>query len=316
MRVAGNGIQSVTAEDRRRLLDGMAVVDVRLADDHGRRRLPGALGNCVFEVGFLERATAAIPEKSSPVCVYGWSDASHEARVAAEKLARDGYTRVHLLEGGIEGWIADGLPTEGEGGTPPAPAPPGGRVPVDTAESVIQWTGRNLLNHHWGTLSIDSGQLDFDGDGALAGLDLVVRLDSMRCGDLDGDPLHDVLIDHLLSDDFFDAENHPTLRFRLDAAEPLPPATPGSPNLRVSGQLEIRGRTAPVAVDAVTGLTPDGRPAAQAAFPLDRTAWGVIYGSGRFFHRLAGHLVNDHVEVVAKIVGARADKPAVTRTPA
>ena len=47
----------------------------------------------------------------------------------------------------------------------------------------------------------------------------------------------------------------------------------------------------------------DGRPAAQATFSFDRTLWNVLYGSGRWFHRLGGHLVNDLVEIQVRIVG-------------
>lgn len=50
-----------------------------------------------------------------------------------------------------------------------------------------------------------------------------------------------------------------------------------------------------------SGLTPDGIPAAQATIAFDRTVWGSIYGSARFFHRLGMHLLNDlQVRIVAK----------------
>ena len=54
---------------------------------------------------------------------------------------------------------------------------------------------------------------------------------------------------------------------------------------------------------ATTGLTPEGKPAAQATLALDRTAWGSIYGSARFFQRLGMHLVNDFVDLQLRMVG-------------
>lgn len=49
-------------------------------------------------------------------------------------------------------------------------------------------------------------------------------------------------------------------------------------------------------------MTAEGKAAAQASFTIDRTQWGVIYGSGKFFKRLSGHLVNDLIEFQIKIV--------------
>jgi hypothetical protein len=41
----------------------------------------------------------------------------------------------------------------------------------------------------------------------------------------------------------------------------------------------------------------DGTYAAQAFITIDRTEWGVLYGSSRFFARLGDHVVNDHLKV-------------------
>jgi hypothetical protein len=53
---------------------------------------------------------------------------------------------------------------------------------------------------------------------------------------------------------------------------------------------------------ATSGVTPDGKAAAQAVFSFDRTRWKVLYGSGRFCHRLGMNLVNDLIEFEIKIV--------------
>jgi len=37
-------------------------------------------------------------------------------------------------------------------------------------------------------------------------------------------------------------------------------------------------------------------------FSFDRTRWKVLYGSGRFFHRLGMNLVNDLIQLEIKIV--------------
>jgi rhodanese-related sulfurtransferase/polyisoprenoid-binding protein YceI len=277
-----------------------AVLDVRLADDFQAAHLPGAANNCVFEVAFHERLPAALPDKARPVVVYGACAGSAEAAMAAEKLERAGYGDVSILDGGLEAWRAAGHRVESGPPLPAPPPPPHGRRALDLAECRLEWLGRNLLNKHTGTVEITSGHLDFDR-GRLTGGEITFDFRTLRCADLAGSELHDVLVRHLQDHDFLDAGVHPEGRLVIRRATQVD-APPGLPNLEVEADLTLRGQTHPVEFTAVAGLTPDGRPAAQAAFDIDRTRWGILYGSGKFFYRLAGHLVNDLVEFQVRVV--------------
>lgn len=277
------------------------LIDVRLDDDFRCCRLPEATNNCVFEVAFTERMHGVAPDLSAPVCLYGAEDGSIESRMAAEKLMRLGYTSVHELEGGIAAWRAEDLPVE-EGPAPAEPAAPfDGRYRIDLRESRIQWTGRNLLNHHTGRIGLKSGELIL-AHGQLAGGGFVIDMTDIRCLDLADDPLHDVLIRHLRDHDFFDTAIFPEARYDITGAEIIPGATPGAPNLRVAGELTLKNVTAPLDFVACAGITTDGKPAAQATIAFDRTLWNVLYGSGKWFHHLGGHLVNDLIELQLRIV--------------
>lgn len=276
------------------------VVDVRLADDYEACHIEGALNNAVFEVACNDRFPGQLPDKSRAVRVYGAAGSS-EARVALEKLERAGYANVAELEGGLEGWRAAGLPNTC--GEPVAPAPPlpHGRVLIDLEASKVGWTGRNLLNKHHGIIAVKSGYLDF-GHGRLEGGEFVLDLTRLECADLAGSDYHAVLIRHLHDHDFFDVGNFPDARFVITSATHLDPGSPGGPNLHVGAELTLKGQTHPVEFAATSGVTPEGNAAAQATFSIDRTRWGVLYGSGKFFHRLAGHLVNDLIDFEVKIV--------------
>jgi len=276
------------------------ILDVRLDDDHACCRIPGALNNCVFEVAFGERMPAVAPEKDAPLYVYGTSEESQEAAMACEKLHRAGYTRVSRLEGGIDAWRNEGFPTEGTHEPEITPPIPSGRRDLDLDESRIEWTGRNLLNKHRGWIALKSGYLDFDGTTVTGG-EVVICMPEIHCDDLAGTPLHEVLIAHLRSDDFFDTERFPEARVVLRFS-PFDPNSPGGQNLRVEAELTLKSVTVPLSFTASAGIDADGRPAAQAAFAIDRTQWGVIYGSGKLFHRLAGHLVNDLIELQVRMV--------------
>ncbi len=277
------------------------MVDVRLADEFTACHLDGALNNAVFEVAFNERLPVQIPDRSSVVRIYGASSSSLEGRMAVEKLQRAGYSNVEELEGGLEAWLAAGLPVVRGPALPPSPALPDGRLEVDAEASRVEWTGRNLLNKHHGCVALKSGHLDFD-HGRLTGGEMVLDLTRLDCSDLSGSAYHDVLVHHLHDHDFFDVALFPEARLVITSAIPLAGSGPGSSNLRVTADLTIKGQTHPIEFDAASGFTPDGHAAAQAVFSIDRTRWGILYGSGKFFQRLAGHLVNDLIAFEVKIV--------------
>lgn len=277
-----------------------AVLDVRLADDFAACHIPQAIHNAVFEVAFHDRLPQQLPDQTYAIVIYGARSDSAEAMVAVEKLNRAGYLDVALLTGGIAAWQKQGHPTTCGAPLPAAPVCPDGKVAIDLTKSMVEWLGRNLLNKHHGCVALKSGQLEF-AHGELTGGEFAIDLTKLSCGDLAGNELHDVLIAHLQSDDFFDTARYPEARFVITSIEHHA-HTAGSPNLRIHGELTIKDRTHAIAFDAATGLTDDGKAAAQATFAIDRTLWNVIYGSGKFFHRLAGHLVNDLIEFQIKIV--------------
>lgn len=279
------------------------LVDARLAEECAAARLPGARGNCVYEVVFEERMKGIAPDRSAAVCVYGNSAQTHEAAMAAEKLCRAGCEEVLVLADGLDGWKAAGFPVESDGAKPPAPAKPElhGAREVNLEESRVEWTGRNLLNRHGGSLGVKSGVLLFE-HGRLTGGKFVFDMRDITCADLKGYPLHDVLVAHLASYDFFDVETFPEAQFVINMATPVDDATAGAPNLELAGMLTIKGVSVPLEFVATAGITAEGLPAAQAVLSFDRTLWNIIYGSGKFFRNLGGHLVNDLIEVQVRVV--------------
>jgi rhodanese-related sulfurtransferase len=286
------------------------VLDVRLADDFAAGQIAGALNNCVFEVAFHERLTAQLEDKSRRIILVGATRSSREAEMAYEKLERAGFSDLSILEGGIEEWVRAGLPIQSLAPPPCQPAAPDGRLDLDMMESRIEWYGRNLLNKHWGTVAIKSGWIDCD-EGKLRGGEFILDLTRITCTDLAGSPLHDVLVNHLQDHDFFDVARFPEARLVITRAEVIGPD--GAANLRITADLCLRGETHPVVFEAEAGVTQDGKAAAQATFAIDRTRWGVIYGSGKFFKRLAGHLVNDLIGFQIRVVTSAPTWPAPGR---
>lgn len=291
-------------------VSSLIIIDVRHADDYNFKRIPNAINNPVFEVAFSNKMAELVPDLATPICVYGSQKGSIESTEAAQKLIRLGYDRIYDMTSGFTGWNNNGHPLESGLSTEPQPAQlADGHYPIDTKESCVQWTGKNLINSHSGEISIASGQLEIQG-GQLVNLELSIDFKSITCTDLADSDMHDILIQHLESDDFFYTERFPTGKFQLTGSEAQGDLNDGSLNLQIDGDLTIRGKTKPISLFAATGVTDDLRPAAQAYMSIDRTHWGMRYGSGKFFSRLAGHLVNDHIGLQLKIVGELTAKSA------
>jgi rhodanese-related sulfurtransferase len=293
-------ITPAVLQDFQRQHSNLLLLDVRLPEDFAEGHLPGAVNQCVFEMVFLPELEKRQLAKDRPIAVYGAGEGSLESQVAAEKLERAGFTRVFDLRGGLAAWVDHGLRLEDV--LPPATPPTikNGTHALDLTESRVVWVGRNLINKHWGQVAISRGEVVFE-NGNLTRGEVVLDMKRITSSDLAGSDLHDVLIHHLESDDFFDVERFPEARFTIERTEVCADC-PGSRNLRLHGALTLRGITHPLTVEAAAGLTPEGKAALQTTFTLDRTQWGVLYGSGKFFQRLAGHLVNDDLELQVRML--------------
>jgi len=289
------------------LADGRAffLIDTHPGDRFHQVHLPRAVNACVYEVTFVEQVRAVTADKSAAIVLYGSSLRSLAAMTAAEKLDREGYRHLHVLQGGLAAWRAAGLALEGT--AVDAPDDPQTLVQledrvyqVDLARSSIQWTGRNANSTHFGTVALSKGTLAVE-DGALHGaFDIDMR--SIANINLAGDALQPVLLAHLHSDDFFLTSLFPRARFEiLDAAlAPAPFVT--APNCQIAGALQLRGVKAQLDFEATLTRTAANGLAVEAHFDLDRTRWGVIYGSARFFEHLGMHLVFDLISFQVRIM--------------
>jgi polyisoprenoid-binding protein YceI/rhodanese-related sulfurtransferase len=280
----------------------LKIIDVRLSEHFDRERLPGTQNNCVFEIDFVERILEMVPEKGLPICVYGAAADSYESKVATEKLERTGYKNVYDFRGGVDAWREAGFAVEGTGQiVDQEQSPVEGKRPIDTSESLVEWTGQNLGSKHWGSLQLKSGQLEF-GNGCLVSGFFVLDMHSITDLNIENKEMRKVLEEHLKSDGFFDCDRFPEAKFELTNVDSIAGATLGTPNFNFTGDFTLKGITQGIQFNAVCEFNDEGQWIAQANFDLDRTRWNIIYGSGRFFRGLGMHVVNDFISLQLKIV--------------
>jgi polyisoprenoid-binding protein YceI len=157
----------------------------------------------------------------------------------------------------------------------PAPSPEATapvRWRIDTTHSELSFRIRHLVSRVSGTFNEWSGAIVAD-PGNLAGgsVEVEIRTASIFTSNERRD-------NHLRSDDFFDAPNHPSITFRSTRVEQR------GRELRVHGNLTIRGVTRPVVLEGrmleVTGAPGRRRIGFEAETRIDRMDYGVSWNRG------------------------------------
>lgn len=285
--------------------ESFVMVDL-LPDDHFTKvHLPGAVNACVYKTVFLDELAEVIGDNQRPIVLYGAGDRSRDAEVATEKMSRAGYRNVQVLEGGLEQWRQKGYPLSGEG--PHLSDSPAtllditdGTYALAHDQSGIKWTGRNQNSTHFGTVACQDGSLTVAGGKTVTG-HLTVDMRTISNINLAGDELQPVLEAHLKSDDFFFVERFPLAKLVVNCGDLCDEPYLTRDNCRLKGDLTLRGVTTELEFNATMTTTPNGNLLVEAHFDLDRTKWGIIYGSARFFEFLGMHQVFDAISIEMRL---------------
>ena len=144
---------------------------------------------------------------------------------------------------------------------------------VDTDQSIINWVGHKVTGQHEGTISLQEGVLEFNED-QLTGGNFVMDMTSINTTDLEGD-YKNKLDGHLKADDFFGVKNHQKATLVFTSV------TKNETNYAVVGDLTIKGITNKITFDLTVSDN-----TATTTFQVDRTKFGIKYGSASFFDGL------------------------------
>lgn len=280
------------------------LLDTLVPEHFEARHIPGAQSACVFEVVFLDHVEAAGCSKDTPIVVYGAGEGARDSETAAEKLIQAGYTDVAIFPGGLAEWRESGRSLEGT--SPDEVEPPHAVLDLESKvytlvveESVLTWTGRNHNGGHSGTLGFVGGELDTTD--AISG-SFTMDMNSIRNVDLAGDELQPVLEAHLKSDDFFFTKLFPEAVFNTTKICPVTRSEATLPNFLIQGVLTLRGVSKEISFAAQIRNVDESRIALMGNLDFDRTEWGVIYGSSRFFRHLGYHVVFDLISIDFRLV--------------
>jgi polyisoprenoid-binding protein YceI len=166
-------------------------------------------------------------------------------------------------------------------------------VAIDTNLSVITWKGANSFGTHTGYVRISKGRLMME-DGQLVGGTVEVDMTTIEDENHDSD---NGLIQHLKDPDFFNVAKFPVAAIVITKVAPK-----NAEEKAITGNLTIKSMTHPVSFPARIEVK-DGLVTATGKLVIDRTRWGVHYGSGKLFDNFKNEIISDDIEFNVKLVG-------------
>lgn len=175
---------------------------------------------------------------------------------------------------------------------------------VDTALSQINWKGAKPLGTHNGTIAIAKGVLYASGDAIQSG-EFVIDMNTITSLDLEGD-MKTNLENHLKGTvegkegDFFNVNQYPTSKFELTGVNTV------DGKMMVSGNLTIKDKTQNISFPASVSTDGNMIKLSSETFTIDRTQWGVNYGSKTIFDNLGDKFINDEIELTVSLVANKA----------
>jgi len=152
-------------------------------------------------------------------------------------------------------------------------------------KSKITWKGYKIAGSHEGQLTLKSGLLTFDKNKLVGGV-IEVDMTSINCTDLEGEQKQ-YLEGHLKSEEFFGVDNYPLAKLVFNNV-----IAAGQSTYNIKADLTIKNKTKEIEfIASIYGNK------ALANLQIDRTEFGIKYGSGTLFSDLKDKMIFDNIEL-------------------
>lgn len=165
---------------------------------------------------------------------------------------------------------------------------------VNTEASVIEWTGFKPGEKHTGTLHLDSGVVKV---GENVSGTFLIDMNTLTVTDLEAGNGKESLEGHLKGtakekeDHFFNVAKYPTAAFEVTGV------TDNAGQKTMEGNLTIRGIKKNISFPVSYSVQGDMMELTTEPFTINRTDWGVNYGSKSIFNDLGDKFINDDIEL-------------------
>lgn len=170
---------------------------------------------------------------------------------------------------------------------------------VDTAASNIAWIGSKPTEDHTGNISLSSGMVTVNGEALESG-EFTIDMTSIEVTDLQGEGA-EKLKKHLsgtvegTETDFFDVNKFPTAQFAVTGIE----------GNMLSGNLTMKEVSKNVTFPVTVTYDGDKMMLTSEEFTINRTDWGIKYGSKTFTDIVANKAISDDIKLTVNLVAVK-----------
>lgn len=174
---------------------------------------------------------------------------------------------------------------------------------VDPTSSVIEWEGRKPTGTHTGTIQLEEGTF-MANDSVVESGTFVIDMTTINVTDLEGEEKRD-LENHLKGTvegqegDFFNVNKYPEATFQVTGI------TQKEGRTMLQGNLTMKDETKNVEFPVNINRNGETLELTSEPFTIDRTNWGVNYGSKSVFDSLGDNFINDEMELKINVKANR-----------
>ena len=166
--------------------------------------------------------------------------------------------------------------------------------------SVLGWEGAAVTHAHKGTIQFTGGDLQVNNNMVVGGT-ATVDMKTIKATDITDADSQGKFVGHMSSADFFDAPAFPTSTFKITSITPIKGAAADADNATITGDMTIKGVTQKISVPAKVGVK-NGVASVTGKVTIDRTKFGLKYGSKSFFTSIGDKAINDTFDLTFNVI--------------
>lgn len=176
---------------------------------------------------------------------------------------------------------------------------------IDTTASTIEWRGTKPTGEHRGTISVQNGQLMATNEQITSG-SVFIDMNSIKVTDEGMEDDQRVNLENHLKGtvdgketDFFNVNKFPTATFEITGV------TEENGKKMLQGNLTLKDETKNIQFPVNSNIEDDMITLQSETFTIDRTDWGVNYGSQSVFDNLGDNFISDEMELTINVTARR-----------
>jgi len=169
---------------------------------------------------------------------------------------------------------------------------------VDKAASKVKWEAKKVTGQHNGSILFSNGSIVGTGN-KISGGTFVIDMKTIADEDITDAGMKAKLMGHLASDDFFSIEKFPESKMVIKKVTLV-----SGDEFKFLADLTIKGVTNPVEFNAKVTANGD-KLNADGVITVNRTLFGIKYGSGSFFQGLGDKVIYDDFTLAFSVVAQK-----------